>query len=180
MSLTIRADADLAAASVLYGLDVDEMARRFASAPPLGQWIAYNEAGEPVGVATATERVDGRVFVTHRLSSETTFAPLLEAALGSITGPVHVIAHDDQGGRLATVRALGMTSDLSSVTYAVPFTAVLDQLPHRRGAGRFDIVRADEVDPDALFVGTAISARFHKRSRHDTVSINVDTSRLTW
>ena len=80
MPLTIRVGPDLAAASALYGLHADVMARRFADAPPLGQWFAYNGANEPVGVATATERVDGRVFVTHRLTAEDAFVPLTETA----------------------------------------------------------------------------------------------------
>lgn len=151
MALMIRAEPDQDTACVLYGLDADELARRFASAPPVGQWFAYREHGEPVGTATATERIDGRVFVTHRLTSEDAFAPLLEAALRSITGRVHVIVNDDQVDRLAAVRTLGMTSELSSVNYSVPFTSALEQLPAPREVGRFEIAQANEVDPDALF-----------------------------
>ena len=151
MPLTIRVGPDLAAASALYGLEAEALARRFADAPPLGQWFAYDGANEPVGGVTATERVDGRVFVTHRLTAEDAFVPLTETALRSICGPIHVIVSDDQVDRLASVQAFGMESDLTSVTYSVPFATALARLPKRRAAGHFGIARADQVDRDALF-----------------------------
>ena len=44
-----------------------------------------------------------------------------------------------------------MESDLTSVTYSVPFATALARLPKRHAAGQFGIARADQVDRDALF-----------------------------
>ncbi|MEL6893223.1 MAG: hypothetical protein AAFP84_16645 [Actinomycetota bacterium] len=149
--MTIQTAFDEAAACGLYDLTAEELARRFAGNPPLGHWFAYGDHGEPTGVAVATERADGRIFVVHRLGVEAAFGPLLERALADVAGTVNVNVGAGQVDRRRDVEALGLTLELTGVGYDVPFTPLLERLPELRGDGRFEIVPVIDVDPDELF-----------------------------
>jgi len=151
MRLTIQTTSDDGAACELYGLSRDELAERFEGVKLLGRWFAYDERGAPVGIAHATDRADGRVFVTHRLKSDEAYSPLLTAALGVIDRPVNVTIDANLTDRMAEVRSLGLQLELSSLKYDVPFAAALGALRTPRSVRRFDIASAGEVDADLLF-----------------------------
>lgn len=151
MTLTIQSASDDDAACELYGLSRDELAERFEGVELLCRWFAYDESGIPVGVAHATDRADGRVFVTHRLRSDEAYVPLLTAALDAIDRPVNVTVNSALTDRMADVQALGLQHELSSLKYDVPFATALALLRTPRGPRRFDIASATEVDADLLF-----------------------------
>jgi len=50
------------------------------------------------GVAAAFLRPDDRLFVAHRLSAETAFGPLLDAAIDDLDQPIHLSIANDQAG----------------------------------------------------------------------------------
>lgn len=83
MGVVVRNVADLGAATSLYGISAEELAGRDAFQRSVGRWFAY-EDDAAVGMAPAFVRPDDRLFVVHRLTSETTFGPLLEAAVSDL------------------------------------------------------------------------------------------------
>lgn len=151
MGLTIRRRFDEAAATTLYGVGTAELRERFAEVTVRGWWFASDDRGEPIGLALATVRPDGRVFVTHRLASESAFAPLLTEALADIDGPVHVTVRSDQTDRAACAWSLGLREELSSAGYHVPFDRALSILPTPRPNADARIAAVTDVDPDRLY-----------------------------
>lgn len=151
MALTISTDFDQAAACELYELEADQLTQRFADAPPVSMWFAYDEGDSAVGVAVATERPDGRVFITHRLASEFAYRPLLNEALGDITGPVSVTVRDDQPDRLSCMQTLGLQHELFGAGYEVRFDRVLASLPTPRPLSTYGVAKVSDVDPDRLY-----------------------------
>lgn len=127
----------------------DELIERDRLLQPLRRWLAVD--GEtPVGLATAFLRPDDRLFVSHRLSTEAAFGPLLDAAVDELDQPIHLSIANGQDNRLRLAERAGFVSELHALAFEVPFRSAL-----RRTAGqwsnRIEPVPADEVRPDHLF-----------------------------
>ena len=149
--MTIEVHPNPSADSVagFLGIETDELDARDRFQQPINRWLAL-DGRIPVGLATAFTRPDNRLFLTHRLSSEIAFAPLLDAATEDLPRPIYLSARDDQPARLRSGARAGFVPDLHAVEFDVPFQPAL-QLTTGRRSKRTDTVRADQVPPDDLF-----------------------------
>lgn len=133
---------------------VGELAERNRIQPPLGRWLAIDRSG-PIGLATAVVRADDRLFVTHRVTEESSYGPLLAAAVDDLitTHPsIHVTVTTDQSDRRRTAERLGFTVELRGSAFAIPFASALAATTIAAArSDRIEVVPADRVDPDALF-----------------------------
>lgn len=139
----------------LYGITAADLDERDTIDPPAGRWLACDQDGAAVGMATAAVRPDDRLVVVHRLvdglDGKAAFAPLLDAAVRDLGRTMHVVVDRTAVDRLLASRALGFAADSESTSFDVPFAPALAWAERARRHTRFDLVPADRVDPDGLF-----------------------------
>jgi|GEM_PF-602669 len=148
--IEIRTDVDLAAAAKLYNVTVEEMTKRDEATKIVGRWFAY-QSNQAVGVATATRRVDERVFIVDRCADDAAYGELLAAATDAMTGTHFVSTRSNRAERIATVHALGFGTDLVSTNFNVPFAPTLDWLRRCATPSQAAFVPADQVNADQLY-----------------------------
>lgn len=90
----------------------------------------------------ATLRPDGRLFAA---------ADELVEVVASHNGPVHLNCDLSDQALVALCAQLNMKTEVESTSYRVPFAGVLERLPSRDASPAYEIVRADQVNADALF-----------------------------
>ena len=149
MSIVVSTKVDKAAAMMVSGMSSEELDRRDAIQQPIGRWFAY-ATGVAVGMATAFVRPDGRLFVVPRVTSESAFRPLLERALDDVGQIVYLTANRNSPDRLDFALSLGFEVEVESLSYEVAFAAAIQRASRFPGSSRIEIVRADQVERDAL------------------------------
>ena len=149
MTIAVQPSPRTGPVAAFLGIGTDELAERDRFQQPISRWLAL-KGREPVGLATAFIRPDNRLFLTHRLSSETAFAPLLDTAIRDMLRPIYLSVRDDQPNRLQSAMHAGFVPDLHAVAFDVPFQPAF-QLTTGRRSERTETLRADQVPPDDLF-----------------------------
>lgn len=130
--------------------DLDELQRRDDVQKPQGRWLAV-DADRGVGLATVFDRPDGRTFVSIRSESAPAAALLLRTLVAEVDARLHISVHHDDDVLLGAVQQLGFEPEVVSEAFAVPFAAARQALPDRPGSPRYEMLRADQVDPETLF-----------------------------
>lgn len=149
MAIAVDANPDAEVIAGLLGVDVEKLAARDRVYQPVARWVALDDK-RPIGLATALIRPDDRLFLSCRLTDESVFAPLLDAAVADLDRPVHLSIADHQQDRLRLADLAGFQVEVRNENFEVPFWSALE----RTGSGhsaRVELVQADQVDRDQLF-----------------------------
>lgn len=150
MTISVEAGGPSDLIASLCNLTVNELAAQDAGQKLLGRWVAY-DGGTAIGVATAFERVDDRVFVVHRLRSETAFAPLLAAAVSSLGCAINLSLPTDQVNRVDAAVNLGFCQDYVSAMFLVPIEPLRQSLSRLVRPTTVALVSAADVQTDTLY-----------------------------
>ncbi len=148
-AVRVRVGATIADACSVLECSADELEARNRVQPPVAEWTAV-AAGETVGYARAFRRIDNRLFVVPRVSTESAWRPLVATALAELGEIAHVAVPGEDAEKLQVLADLGCDLELESATYVIPFATALAGLGRRRPAS-VEIVPASQVERSELF-----------------------------
>lgn len=133
-----------------YGLSTSQLIQRDARlTEPPQRWLAY-EGGEMVGLATASLRPDGRMFLSFGCPNLGAFRALSIEIARRLSRPLYVSVHGDDTRMIAGLLHGGYSAEVVAEKFDVGFDPVLRLVGRTVPPSRFSVVPASSADVESL------------------------------